>query len=286
MNHTVSEDEDQPEDDSPQADKMLVVVYHRQIRPGVTRSQQQRAVFTAPALIVINREEARDFDAIMRKVLANIETLTTRDFLRESEEPDQSPEDSDTVLMNTEEGDSSSESKVQAQSVDSEDGVVDISMGDANTDSQTNPRIRYPPSKSKFKPRAKMLQPGSFITPEVRNLFELKYYASGETIPASFASTHEDSKDLPTIASRMPESTAARARTTASKLQRRLQRIGSASSSDEDAEEVPRPAQSFQSENMGSGSDDDDLPPVQRLVQPPHQGFSRFNKGTPRTKKG
>ncbi|KAL8721029.1 MAG: hypothetical protein Q9225_002202 [Loekoesia sp. 1 TL-2023] len=286
MNHTVSEDEDLPEDDSPQADKMLVVVYHRQTRPGVTRSQQQRAVFAAPALIVVNREEARDYDAIMRKVLANIETLTTRDFLRESEEPDQSPEDSDTVLMNTEEGDSSSESKVQAQSVDSEDGMVDISMGDANADSQTNSRIRYPPSKSKSKPRAKMLQPGSFITPEVRNLFELKYYASGETIPASFTSTHEDSKDLPTIASRMPESTAARTRTTASKLQRRLQRIGSASSSDEDAEEVPRPAQSFQSDNMGSGSDEDDLPPVQRLVQPPHQGFSRFNKGTPRTKKG
>ncbi|KAL8939442.1 MAG: hypothetical protein Q9216_003348 [Gyalolechia sp. 2 TL-2023] len=286
MNHTVSEDEELPEGDSPQADKMLVVVYHRHTRPGITRSQQQRAIFGVPALIVINREEARDYDAILRKVLANVETLTTRDFLRESDEPYQSPEDSDTVLMNTEEGDSSSESKVQALSVDSEDGMVDISMSDANTDPQANSRIRNPPVKSKSRSRAKILQPGSFITPEVRSLFELSYHATGDTIPASFTHMNEDSKDLPSIASRIPETTATRPQTTASKIQRRLQRIGSASPSDEDDEEMARPAQSFQTETMGSGSDDDDLPPVERLVQPPHQGFSRFSRSTPRTKKG
>lgn len=286
MNQTVSEDEELPEGDSPQADKMLVTVYHRHTRPGITRSQPQRAVFGVPGLIIINREEARDYDAILRKVLATVENMTTRDFLRESDEPYQSPEDSDTVLMNTEEGDSSSESKVQALSVDSEDGMVDISMSDANADPQTNSRTRHPPVKPKTKPRAKMLQPGAFITPEVRNLFELSYHSTGETIPASFTHMNEDCKDMPSIASRMPESTAARTRTTASKLQRRLQRIGSASPSDEDDEEIPRPAQSFQTETTGSGSDDDDLPPVERLVQPPHQGFSRFSKKTSRTKKG
>ncbi|KAL9029141.1 MAG: hypothetical protein Q9196_002587 [Gyalolechia fulgens] len=286
MNHTVSEDEGLPEGDSPQADKMLVVVYHRHTRPGLTRSQQQRAIFGIPALIVITREEARDYDAILRKVLANVETLTTRDFLRESDEPYQSPEDSDTVFMNTEEGDSSSESKVQALSVDSEDGMVDVSMNDANTDTQANSRNRYPQVKSKSRSRAKMLQHGTFITPEVRNLFELSYHATGETIPASFSHVNEECKDMPSIASRIPQNTVARTQATASKIQRRLQRIGSAPPSDEDDEEMARPAQSFRTETMGSGSDDDDLPPVERLVQPPHQGFSRFSKSTPRTKKG
>lgn len=281
MNQTVSEDEELPEGDSPQADKMLVVVYHRHTRPGITRSQQQRAVFGVPGLIVVTREEARDYDAILRKVLATVESMTTRDFLRESDEPYQSPEDSDTVLMNAEEGDSSSESKIQAQSVDSEDGIVDISMSDASTDPQANSRIRYPPAKPKSKPRAKMLQPGNFITPEVRNLFELSYHTTGETIPASFTHMNEDCKDMPSIASRLPEAAAAHTRTTASKLQRRLQRIGSASPSDEDDEEITRPAQSFQTETMGSGSDDDDdLPPVERLVQPPHQGFSKHRSNT------
>lgn len=288
MSVNQSEEEDVPDEDSPQADRMLVVVYHRHTKPGATRSQQQRETFGAPALVVLTREEVRDHDAIMRKVLTNVETMTTRDFLRESDESDLSPEDSDTVLMNTEEVDSSSESKVQAQSVDSEDGMVDISMGEADVGPHALSRIRYPPSRSQKKPQAKMLQPGTFITPEVRTLFELKYCASGKTIPASFTTMNEDSKDLPTLASRVPQSTAARMERTKSDLQRRLQDVGrgSSSSSDEDVDDEPRPAQSFQSETMGSGSDDEDLPPIQRLIQPPHQGFSRFNKNTPRTKKG
>ncbi|KAL8702608.1 MAG: hypothetical protein Q9201_004214 [Fulgogasparrea decipioides] len=284
-NHNNSE-EDLPDADSPQADKMLIAVYHRQTKLGVTRSQAQRAVFGVPGLIVVNREDTKDYDTILRKILAHVETLTSRDFLRESEEVDRSPEDSDTVLMSTEEGDSSSESKVQAKSVDSEDGMVDISMAEATSDAQAGSRIRYPPSRSQAKPLAKTLQPGSFITPEVRNLFELKYNTSGDTIPISFVSANEDSKELPTIASRMPEFAAARAPNTASKLQQRLQKSSSDISSDEDVDDVPRPAHSFQTDDAGSGSSDDDLPPVQRLVQPPHQGFSRFNKSTPRTKKG
>ncbi|KAL8763333.1 MAG: hypothetical protein Q9184_000804 [Pyrenodesmia sp. 2 TL-2023] len=288
MAHNQSEEEDLPDDDSPQADKMLVVVYHRHTRPGATRSQQQRAIFGVPALIVVTREEARDYDAIMRKVLANVESMTTRDFLRESEGADQSPEDSDTVLMNTEEGDSSSESKVQAHSVDSEDGMVDISMGEGTANGPTNPRMRYPPSRIQRKRQAKMLQPGSFITPEVRTLFELKYCSSGDTIPTSFSSMNEDSKDFPSIASRMPHSSAARMESSKAKLHRRLQRVGqgSPSSSDEDVDDAPRQAQSFQAANTGSGSDDDELPPVHQLVQPPPQGFSRFSKSTPRNKKG
>ncbi|KAI4205787.1 MAG: hypothetical protein LQ348_001138 [Seirophora lacunosa] len=286
MSNNQSEEEDLSDEDSPQFDKMLVVVYHRQTKPGMTRSQQQRTVFGVPALIILNREEVRDHDAIMRKVLASVEPMTTRDFLRESEEADESPEGSDTVLMSTEEGDSSSESKVHAQSVDSEDGMVDISMGEANHDPQASSRIRYPLSGSQGKPQAKILQPGSFITPEVRTLFELKYNSSGHTIPASFSSLSEDSKDYPTISSRMPPSAASRVENTQSQLQRRLQRIGRASpsSSDEDADE--RPAQSYQSETMLSGSDDDELPPVAQLMRPSQQGFSRFNKNTPRTKKG
>ncbi|KAL8778763.1 MAG: hypothetical protein Q9194_001819 [Teloschistes cf. exilis] len=280
-----SSDENLPGQDSQQADKMLVTVVHRQLKMGALRSQQPRELFGVPGLIVVSREEAKDEDAILRKVLAHVETLTSRDFLREFEESDPSPEDSDTVLMGTEEGDSSSDSKVQAQSVDSEDGMVDISMANSTPESHAASHI-HPSSKSKAKPLAKMLQPGTFITPEVRDLFELKYNASGDTVPTSFGSITEDSKEMPTIASRSVGMRTARRPNTSAKLQQRLRRSSSEISSDEDAEEVPRPAQSFQHGNTGSGSDDDDLPPVQQLIQQPHQGFSRFNKNTPRTKKG
>ncbi|KAL8808646.1 MAG: hypothetical protein Q9200_004162 [Gallowayella weberi] len=281
--HQSATEEELPDMNSPQADTMLVTLHHRHTRPGLTRSQQQRSIFGVPGLIIVTREEAKDYDEILRKVLGNIATLTTRDFLREYEEPDQSPEDSDTVLMGTEEGDSSSESKIQAHSVDSEDGMIDISMAETTSDPKVKSRGRYPPTKSQTKPLPKVLQPGSFIMPEVRNLFTMKYSSSGETIPPSFGtSASEESKDLPTIESRMRPSTGPSR--TSTQLQNRLRRLGSASSSDEDIDSTLEQVHSFQTPN--SDSDDDDLPPVQQLTQPPHQGFSRFTRDTPRNKKG
>ncbi|KAL8969770.1 MAG: hypothetical protein Q9183_001835, partial [Haloplaca sp. 2 TL-2023] len=285
-NHNTSDD-DVPDEDSPQAEKLLITIYHRHLKLGATRSQPQRAVFGAPGLIVVSREEARDYDAILRKILAQVQCLTSRDFLRESDEADQSPEDSDTVLMNTEEGDSSSDSKIQAQSIDSEDGMVDISMAEAGSKSQADSHVRYPPSRPPPKPRARMLRPGSFIAPEVRGLFEMKYRSSGDTIPTSFSTAQDDNKDLPAIGSRIPEYTSGRLQKTANKLQQRVRKSSSDISSDEDVDDAPQPVHSFQAVNTASGSDDDDdLPPVQQLLQPSHQGFSRFNKSTPRTKKG
>ncbi|KAL9001471.1 MAG: hypothetical protein Q9169_000046 [Polycauliona sp. 2 TL-2023] len=283
VNHNASE-EDLPDDmNSPQADRMLVTVHHRLTRPGITRNQQHRSLFGVPGLIIVTRDEAKDYEEILRKVLGHVAPLTSRDFLREAEDSDQSPEDSDTVLMGTEEGDSSSDSKVQAHSVDSEDGMVDISM-DHTMNGKS--RTRYPPLRSRAKPLPKMLQPGRFILPEVKTLFTLKYITSGETIPPAFANTStEETKELPTIESRMAPISKPQRRPT--KVERRLGRLDSASSSDEDLTEAPEPvAHSFQASNPGSASDDEDLPPVQQLIQPSHQGFSRFTKNTPRTKKG
>ena len=280
-------DDDVPDEDSPQAEKLLITVHHRHLKLGATRSQPQRAVFGAPGLIVVSREEARDYDAILRKILARVQCLTSRDFLREADEADQSPEDSDTVLMNTEEGDSSSDSKIQAQSIDSEDGMVDISMAEAGSKPQADSRARYPPSRPPPKPPARMLRPGSFIAPEVQRLFEMKYRSSGDTIPTSFSTAQDDNKDFPAIGSRIPDYTTGRLQKSANKLQQRVRKSSSDISSDEDVDDVPPPVHSFQAVNTASGSDDDDdLPPVQQLIQPPHQGFSRFNKSTPRTKKG
>ncbi|CAO1603348.1 hypothetical protein XANCAGTX0491_006936 [Xanthoria calcicola] len=274
--HNASEEE-LPDMDSPQADRMLVTVHHRYTRPGPTRSQQNRSIFGAPGLIIVTREEAKDYEEILRKVLGNVATLTSRDFLRESEDLDQSPEDSDTVLMGTEEGDSSSDSKVQAHSVDSEDGMVDISMAETiNGQSRT----RYPPSRSKIEALPKMLRPGSFIVPEVKTLFTMKYNSSGETIPPAFGNaSSEESKDLPTIESRMAPIGDLQRRP--SKLERRLKRLDSASSSDEDLNEAPEPAtHSFQASNPGSDSDDEDLPPVRQLIQPSYEAFNKHRSAS------
>lgn len=274
------EESDIPDSDSGLADKMLVAVFNRQIKDGSWR-YQHRAVFGVPSYIIVTRDEARNYDAILQKVLAKVETMTTRDFLRDQYGSinDLAPEDSDTVLMATDE-DSSSDSKVQAKSLESEDGMIDISMRDSVEESQSAPTNLGNSAMPELKPPARMLQPGSFITPEVRNLFEMKYFSSGsEVIPTGWSTLQDENKDYPTIASRMPEPVTDRKTKTQSKLQRRLQRLGSASSSDEDIVENGPAVATASYFGNGSGSDSDGLPPVQRLVQ--HRGgYSRSNKRT------
>ena len=279
-----SDEEPIPEGDSPLAEKMLVAVFNRKNKDSSSK-YQQKALFAAPSLIVVNREEARDYDAILRKALACAETMSTRDFLREADEfeghgPDSTTEDSDTVLMNEDEADSSTESKVQAKSLESEDGMIDISMGD-NEESEKG-------KDSKANSIAPMLRPGKFITPEVRNLFEMKYLPSNgtEMIPIGLSPLSDESKNYPTIASRQPAEPAAKSRPKASEqLRKRLAKVGNGSppTSDEDEDDALPPTQPQVQDQ--SDDEDDGLPPVSVLTKP-KTGFGKFTKSTPRNSKG
>ena len=277
------EEEDVPEGESPLADKMLVAVFNRVVKDGGSR-YQQRAVFGVPSYIVVTRDEAKDYDAILRKVLAKIATMTSVDFLKDdagSSGNDSTPEDSDCVLMNTDDGDSCSESKVQAQSLGSEDELVDISMRDAGNEPHAHGGASNPLPGMKHSRLPLMLQPGEFITPEVRNLFEMKYFHASEMIPTGWSTLQDESRDYPTLQSRRPVVEVGRRREQNSKATRRLQRLSSASSSDADDDadsSFPIPEPKYE-------SDSDGLPPVEKVTQPPI-GFQRFDKNSRRNSKG
>ncbi|KAF5016758.1 hypothetical protein F66182_11450, partial [Fusarium sp. NRRL 66182] len=65
-----SDHEDVPKIDSPRADRLLVPVFNRvQRSTGRIGSKQN---FGAPSFIVLSREEAQDYDAILRKVLLEV----------------------------------------------------------------------------------------------------------------------------------------------------------------------------------------------------------------------
>ncbi len=277
-----NDEEDIPHDDSPVADRMLVPVFHRQLKGG-PKMYRSNSLFAAPSFIVVNREESKDHDAILRKVLARTEMMTTRDFLREEGGSDEdTAEDSDTVLLNSDEA-----SETQAKSLESEDGMVDISMrdGDKEPDSSSGTQTR-PLVERTCKPVAPMLQPRSFITPSVRNLFEMKVLPAGRTmIPTGINYISEDRKDYATLASRITEAslhpkTSARDQIT----QRQSNLAESPMTSDEDADDV-LPTLQAQPRARDDDSDDDGLPPVEQIVQP-STGFSKFNRSTPRNKKG
>ena len=208
MLYSNSDDEEAvPEGDSPLADKMLVGVFNRLVKDKSSNFQQQ-GFFGVPFYIVVNRKEASDFDAILRKVLAKVATLTTENILQEEEEESDDGsaqhEDSDTVLMMTDDTDSS-DSKVQAQSVQSEDGMVDISMQDASETSQATPYTSYPPQSRKSKRLPRMLQPGEYITPEVRTLFDMKYFSGDQMIPTGWNAIQDENREYNSIASRIPQ---------------------------------------------------------------------------------
>lgn len=285
------EDDDIPEGESPLAGNMMVPVFHRRVKETSSKYIQKQ-VFGAPLFITVTPEEAKDYDSILKKVLARVENMTTRDFLREDAgfqdgpegENDSATEDSDTVVMHTYEADSSTESGVQSKSLESEDGMIDISMHDSE---ETTPRkLNHPKSK----PLARMLRPGTFITPGVSKLFEMRCIPSNgtEMIPTGLTTLSDESKTYPTIASRQPEpSGEAPVRSKMSVMERiseRQRRAESPPTSDEDADDVP-PAAQAQAQAQDSGDDSDGLPEVAELGKP-KMGFGTFGRNTQRNSKG
>ena len=280
------DDDDIPEGKSPLAEKMLVPVFHRRTKDIMTKYSQKQ-VFGAPLFVIVSPEEAKDYDRILQKVLARVEDMTTRDFLREDAgaqdggENDSATEDSDTVAMHTDEADSSTDSGVQSKSLESEDGMIDISMrDDEETDSRNSHGL-------KSEPLASMLRPGAFITPGVKSLFEMRYIPSNgtEMIPTGLTTLSDENKNYPTIASRQPELSAdAPVRSRLSVMERisERQRAESPPTSDEDADDV-HPAAQCQAQD--SGDESDGLPEVAELSKP-RTGFGTFGRNAQRDTRG
>lgn len=277
-----NDEEDIPDDESPVADRVLVPVFHRRLKGG-PKAYRTNVIFGTPSFIVVHREERKDYDAILRKVLARTEMMTTRDFLREdSGSEEDTAEDSDTVFVNSDET-----SETQAKSLEGEDGMVDISMrdGDNERDSSSGTYIRplIAPTQRSVAP---MLRPGSTIAPGVRNLFDMRILPAGKTmIPTGINYISDDPRDYASLSSRRSEvsvhpRTSARDQIT----QRQSSLTESPMTSDEDEDEVLPTTHIFPPAG-DEDSDDDGLPPVEQITQP-SIGFSKFNRSTPRNKKG
>lgn len=233
-----------------------------------------------PFLISLTQEEAQDYDIIHQKILGIIATHTTRDFLRET---GGSEANSDVVVMNTEDTDSSSESKVRTKSVESEDELVDISMRDPEDELQAASNTPPAAALPKAKPLAPMLRPGAYITPEVRSLFDIKYFAAeGGRIPTGLNTLQQEDAELLSLRDRYhPER----------RLTPRQRLDGLVATRDEDAriEQLEDKARRKQEKAdaglppepglvQDSGSESDGLPPVEQLTQPKKDGNGRLSK--------
>ena len=180
---TDSED-DLPEEDSDMTDELLVSVFHR-VRQGPLMR-----FALLPSFIVVNREEAQSLDIIHRKVLAAAAAFTTKDLFQETSPEDR--DDSEAVLMSRDDADSS-DSKVNAVSVEGEDGIVEISMREAedeekNEESSNHPNDSYAAQTTLIpQPLPRVLERGNPLSPRLKGLFEMKYWHGSTVVPIGYA---------------------------------------------------------------------------------------------------
>ncbi|EDU42662.1 ubiquitin carboxyl-terminal hydrolase 19 [Pyrenophora tritici-repentis Pt-1C-BFP] len=144
--------------------------------------------------IVLTRDEAKDYDAILRKVLVKVSQMTTRKILSELSSLDQSRPGSDVVLT-TEEDASPNDPQVKDGSVEGEKDMVEVTMTDSNeaTPAQTDEANQIP----------EILRPGSYIHPEFRHLFEMKHSRRGTEIVTTGWSTIDAARALEPIHKRV-----------------------------------------------------------------------------------
>ena len=184
-----------PDIGSPEAERLLVPVFNRLVKSNTTRNQQ-RTFFGEPMYVVITRDDSKDYDSVLRKVLGKVATMTTKNILDDDlieSSAINTPEDSDTLVMH-DDGHSSDSNPVQAMSVEGEDGFVDVSMKD-NTDG--NP----PPAAAEKAAHHPVLEPNSFIPPMLQNLFQLRVVQTGDAIPLGWNQI-EENKEYPSVSER------------------------------------------------------------------------------------
>jgi ubiquitin carboxyl-terminal hydrolase 4/11/15 len=210
---------DSPEDplpgmDSPLAETMAMPVFHSKL------DKRSPSLVLNPTLITITREEAKDYDAILRKVLASVATMTTKRL------PEHNP---------SKQGQSATED-IQSD--------ADVSMRDG---SQT-------PSAQ----LSDTLQSGNSIAQDLSNMFELKYVqATGDmfmTGTNSIGNGHSIQSRVRPVQRRRGSTTSVTSNTSARSRDSGYDgQAKSSSESDEDADPV---AESFKANDQSTFSGD------------------------------
>jgi hypothetical protein len=120
--------------EDPMAERMLVTVLHRMNPADPARKRYGRKNsdhVPPPHFIILTPEEARDMEAIRRKILEKVATFTTLPQLATTDDADSSETTDPEIINNASDVDSAGDSKVIAKSVEGEEDMVDVMMKDA-----------------------------------------------------------------------------------------------------------------------------------------------------------
>lgn len=186
-----------PDMDSEIADNFAVPIFHRK----KNRYGSGWDITMHPQYITVKREEARDYDAILKKVLCTVAQFTSRPILMEAET--EQSNSSDTERAETE-GDS--ETRLSDHSISSEDGYVSVSM---NGDKQA-PGSNEAADEAQSEPKSEGAKvPDGFFNPDYKlpailreQLFTLNY-ARGSDNMFCMGTTGFEEKSVRNVKSRV-----------------------------------------------------------------------------------
>jgi ubiquitin carboxyl-terminal hydrolase 4/11/15 len=188
-----------PEMSSEAAENFVVPIFHRK----KNRFGSGWDIAMHPQYITVKREEARDYEALLKKILHTVAQLTSRPILMEAEAEAERSSSSDTERAETE-GDA--EARLSDHSVSSEDGYVSVSMNGDTQTSQTDEAVDAAQSKSDTE-GAKV--PDGFFDPDYNlpailrdQLFTLNYARGAENRYCFGTSGFED-KSVRNVKSRV-----------------------------------------------------------------------------------
>ncbi|KAI5299706.1 hypothetical protein KEM56_003022, partial [Ascosphaera pollenicola] len=252
----------------PKGDRILVPVINRVLPPKSSNSYAKPTLKGHPGLVIINREEAFDCDAVLKKVLGFVANLTTTDILGEAEkellgggqvteenDKDDAMETDDAVDVGAEMIEDNNDGKVKAESIKSEEGMVDVTMTDApsSTASRQSPEEKVP----------YVCRPGVFIPGSLQNIFEMKYYGSNEAVPTAIGN---EAQEFRSLASRLPRSRSSSRSSSVARSNRKQGSGGLASPSASDDETAGPPLErttTITHSEVGSDSDSAKTVPVE-----------------------
>lgn len=172
--------------DSPAADQLMVPLFHRLARPN-TNNRLMRSFFGHPSFVVLSREDRQSYDALYKKVFSQVLGMSTLDLFASDtfDSLQNTPEDSDTLLVSEEDSSSSQSLSASAASLQGEDGILDVSMHDSNDHTQANVPSREATLNAFSKP-------GVPIPAKFDQLFQITSYHTADGIPTGFSNVNEN----------------------------------------------------------------------------------------------
>lgn len=209
-----NDDDEVPSPDDPaaeqMAERMLVPVIHR-LNPRLNKESRMQIArslenISPPHFIILSPEDARDEDRIRRKVLEKVATFTTLSPFSSVPQPDsETSENSDIeqLLVNASDADSSGDSRVTVQSVEGEDGYVDVSMKDDVTQpDQGTPSTVLKKFNTK---RPEWVDPAVFLDGQLQSLFDMSFFGERGVIPTGWSTVGSTPEKLfPRLDTRKP----------------------------------------------------------------------------------